>query len=94
MKRSSVLVFAFALSTAGPAALAKPVQMTDAQLDTVAAGQLVQVVVIDAVDINNVLNNLRLAVPVNAAVAAGVLSSAPVGAVATQGVGINQGRNS
>jgi hypothetical protein len=46
----------------------QPVQMSDAQLDNVAAGQLIDVVLIDVVDVRNV----QVAIPVNANVLANV----------------------
>jgi hypothetical protein len=49
-----------------------PVALTEAQMDNVSAGALLTVV--DVVDINN--NQVQVAVPVNAAVAAGVLGTA------------------
>lgn len=58
-------------------ASSEPVQMTDAQLDSVAAG-LITIAVVDAVDIED--NQVQVAVPVNAAVAAGVLGTAGAGA--------------
>jgi hypothetical protein len=66
----------------------KAVKMSDAQLDNVSAGALLNLLVLDAVDINN--NTVNVAVPVNAAVAAGVLGTA--GAVATQPGNITQRR--
>lgn len=59
-----------------------PVELTEAELDVVAAGQNSGLVV---VDVHNVLNNnnVQVAIPVAAAVAASVLGG-PTGAVATQ----------
>jgi len=86
MKRIATAVVALGLAAAGSAALADPVQMNDAQLDAVAAGQvqvtdgLVNVTVGDvSVDVpvrvlNNSVNNNTVQVPVaanvNAVVAA------------------------
>jgi hypothetical protein len=106
MNRFASIAFAVGLATAGTPALAdqaigqleaqtakpQPMQMTDAQLDNVAAG-LVTVVLVDIVDangltvvddgirvraLNNSLNDLTIQVPVQAAVgvAAGVLGNA------------------
>jgi len=91
MQRCNALVLALALSSAGSAFAsqnkegnadqapkAKPAQMTEAQLDNVAAGQLVNVQLVNL--LNN--NNVEVAIPVNAAVnvaaAVGVLSSGVV----------------
>ena len=83
MKRIATLCIAFGLAAAGSAALAaqpeqaakppkpQPVQMTEAQLDNVAAGALINAVLVDVVDVNN--NNVQVAIPVNAAVAVQVL---------------------
>ena len=49
-----------------------PVEMTDAQMDNVTGGALINVFV---VDVGN-RNNVQVAIPVNAAVAAGVLGGA------------------
>ena len=90
MKRFAAFSLVVGLATAGPAALAEqaedqvvrnqdskpqPVQMTEAQMDNVAAGALIDIVLIDLVDIDDTLrnNNVQVAVPVNAAVAANVL---------------------
>jgi hypothetical protein len=88
MKRFATVFFALGLATAGSTTLAaqpkdqintqgskpQPVKMTDAQMDGVAGG-LIDVYVIDVA--NNVLNNndVRVAIPINAAVAAGVLGT-------------------
>ena len=58
----------------------RPVELTDAELDAVAGGALINVVAVDVVDINN--NDVDVAIPVNAAVAVAVLGQAA--AVATQ----------
>ena len=76
MKRFATLVVALGLATAGSTVLAEeakdqvtkqdakpqPVQMTDAQLDNVAAGQLIEI----SNNLNN--NDVRVAIPVNAGV--------------------------
>jgi hypothetical protein len=91
MKRFASLLAAAALSTSGAVAFAAepqqpeqqsigPVQMTEAELDNVTAG-LIDVYVIDV--LNN--NQVQVAVPVNAAVAAGVLGNAVAGAVQRPG---------
>lgn len=98
MKRIATLVAAFGLATAGSAAFAaqpdqsakqplaqpvtkpQPVKMTEAQLDKVAGGALINAVLVDVVDVNN--NNVQVAIPVNAAVAVGILGAA--GAAALQ----------
>ena len=54
-----------------------PVELTDAELDAVVGG-LINVAVVDAVDIED--NQVNVAVPVNAAVAAGILGLAGAGA--------------
>jgi hypothetical protein len=53
-----------------------PVALTETQMDNVTAG-LVDVFLVDVVDVSNV----QAAIPVNAAVAAGVLGDAVAGAV-------------
>jgi hypothetical protein len=92
MKRFATLFVAIGLATAGSTVIAEeakdqvskqdakpqPVQMTEKQLDDVAAG-LVNVFLVDVVDIER--NNVQVAVPVNAAVAAGILGIAGAGAV-------------
>ena len=77
------IVSAMVLGLAAPAAFAgEPVTLTDTQMDIVKAGQACSVLsciqLKDTVDVNN--NNI--AVPVNAAVAAGILGGA--GALAVQ----------
>lgn len=57
-----------------------PIPMTDTQMDNVAGGALVNAILVDVVDVNN--NDVQVAVPVNAAVAAGILGNA--GAIAVQ----------
>jgi hypothetical protein len=74
MKAFASLATAATLAFTGSAALAQgPVQMTDEQLDSTAAG-LITVIAVDVVDINN--NQVQVAVPVTAAVTAqvGILS--------------------
>src|SRR5688500_2125297 len=99
MKRFTPLCVALGLATAGSAAIAEqakdqvnppaakpqPVQMTDAQLDNVAAG-LIDVVLIDVVDVRDV----QVAIPVNANVLANV--NAAVLGTAVQGVAERLGR--
>jgi hypothetical protein len=88
MKTLTALATAATLSFAGTAAIAAgPVQMTDDQLDAVVAGQprpfqegLVNVNVQDVTILENVIVNI----PVNAAVAIGVLTGDSVGAGAVQ----------
>jgi hypothetical protein len=58
--------------------LSKMVELNDAELDAVAAGALLNLLLLDVVDVGDV----NVAVPVNAAVAAGVLGIA--GAAAGQ----------
>lgn len=55
-----------------------PVPLTEAQMDNVTGGALINAVVVDVVDVRNV----QVAVPVNAAVAIGILGAA--GAAALQ----------
>ena len=58
----------------------QPVQMSDAQLDNVSAGALINAFVVDVVDVRNV--DVDVAIPVNAAIAANVLGGgAAAGAV-------------
>lgn len=52
----------------------KPVAMTEAQMDKVTAGALIDVVLVDVVDVRDV--NVQVAVPVNASVAVAVLGGA------------------
>ena len=112
MKRFATVFFAFGLATAGSAALAEeskeaaslqhasmqPVQMTDAQLDNVAAGALIvtpglidvvvnDVTVLENVDVralNNSLNNVTVQVPVQASIGAAVAVLGNARALATQ----------
>jgi nitrate/nitrite transporter NarK len=60
-----------------------PVKMTDAQLDSVAAG-LITVVAFDVVDVRNneIIKNVNVAVPANVTAAVGILGNA--GAVGVQ----------
>jgi hypothetical protein len=93
MKRFTSFCVVLGLATAGTsAALAEekdqqvlkqeskpqPVQMTEAQMDNVAAGALLNVFIVDVADVNNVANNLdvNVLIPVNASVAAGILGNA------------------
>ena len=80
MKYASAIVVAVGLATA-PAAFAKPVKMSDSQLDNVTGGALINAVVVDVVDIEN--NRVAVAIPVNAAAAINVLGGA-TGAAALQ----------
>ena len=92
MKHMTAVACALALAAA-PAAFAdqpkapdmkaapKATKMSDAQLDRVTGGALINAVVVDVVDINN--NKVAVAVPVNAAVAVNVLGG-PTGAAALQ----------
>ena len=106
MKRFATLFAVVGLATAGTTALAdevkdqltksQPVQMTDAQLDDVAAG-LVTVVLVDVVDangltvvddgirvLNNSVNGLTIQVPVAANVSAAVAVLGGAGSFAQQ----------
>ena len=74
MNRFASFLIALSLALAGSAALAKPVQMTEAQMDNVAGGALITAVLVDVVDVNN--NNVQVAIPVNASVAIGILGAA------------------
>jgi hypothetical protein len=98
MNRFATLFVAFGLASAGSTALAEaskdqasrqtprpqPVQMSEAQLDSVAGGALVAAGDLIAVQVNDVAshNNVQVAVPVTAAVGAavGVLSGPQVAA--------------
>lgn len=80
MQKISCYIAAAVLSMAGSTAFAEPlkedtgpVAMTDAQMDTVAAGALINVVAVDVVDVQN--NEVAVQIPVAAAVAANVLCS-------------------
>ena len=110
MKRFASLLAAFGLATAGSTAFAaqpdaqiqpqnpslQPVQMSDAQLDNVAAGAiitggLIDIVVSDVTVVedgirvlNNSLNDLTVQVPVQAAVGAAVAVLGNAAAVAQQ----------
>ncbi|MGQ0653026.1 MAG: hypothetical protein ACT4P4_12310 [Betaproteobacteria bacterium] len=90
MKRIATVIAFFGLATAGSTVFAgsEPVKMTDSQMDNIAGGQLVNVVLVDVVDVRNV--TVKAAVPVNAAVAANVLGSGDAVAVSTQRVRIRQ----
>jgi hypothetical protein len=90
--RIAILAFSLGLA-ASPAAFAdnggkqpekkapKAMKMSDAQLDKVAAGALINANVVDVVDVRNV--DVAVAIPVNAAVAANVLGG-PTGAASLQ----------
>ena len=81
MKKVSALIAAVALA-ASSFASAAPVEMTDKQMDKVTAGALINVVAVDVVDIQN--NKVAVSIPVNAAVAIGVLGGAIAGAAQGQ----------
>jgi hypothetical protein len=58
----------------------QPVQMSEAQLDNVSAGALINAVLVDVVEVRDI--DIDVAIPVNAAVAANVLGGgAAAGAV-------------
>ena len=63
-----------ASAAAAPAVMKAPQEMSDAQMDRVAAG-IANFGNLVAIDVNNVLNNndVQVAVPVNAAVAVGAV---------------------
>jgi hypothetical protein len=61
----------------------KAVPMTEAQMDQVTAGALIDVTLVDVVDVRDV--NVQVAVPVNASVAVGVLGGAVSGALQQPG---------
>jgi hypothetical protein len=82
MRKSLIAAAAIALAASAPAFAKKPVKMTEKQMDQVTAGALINAVLVDVVDVNN--NNVAVAIPVNAAVAIGVLTGAPVGAGSLQ----------
>ena len=102
MKRFATVFVALGLATAGSSALAQqgmdqvnkqsskpqPVKMTEAQMDNVAGGALVNVVAFDLIELRDVANgnNVQVAVPVTAAVGAavGVLSGPQVAAAMAQ----------
>jgi hypothetical protein len=74
----SAAIFGLTASTSFAGELSGPVELTDAQMDAVNAGALINAVLVDVVDVRNV----QVAIPVNAAVAAGILGAA--GAAALQ----------
>ena len=90
--RMAVIALALGLA-ASPAAFAdnankqpskkapKAVKMSEAQLDKVSAGALINAFVVDVVDVRNV--DVAVAIPVNAAVAANVFGG-PTGAASLQ----------
>lgn len=102
MKRFATFFVSLGLATAGSMALAEqakdqvskqdakpqPVQMTEQQLDNVAAGALVNVIAFDVVDVRNVdvLRNANVNVPVQAQV--GILAAQAAGSA------INNARDS
>ena len=63
------------------------IELTGAELDAVAAGALINAVLVDVVDVNN--NDVNGAIPVNAAVAIAALGGA-AGAAALQRPGRQQ----
>ena len=95
MKHVMAVALAFGFAAA-PAAFAtehkapQQMKMSDAQLDNVSAGALINAFVIDVVDINN--NQVAVAVPVNAAAAVNVLGGATGAAALQQPGNINQPR--
>ena len=101
MKRIGTVIAVAVLATAGTAYAgqdvqrAKPQAMTDAQLDSVAAGQLVQVgtglVTVQVGDVtvdipvrilNNSVNGNQIQIPVAAGIGAGVLGNGAGGGIA------------
>jgi hypothetical protein len=85
MKKLTLIAGSLALAASGAAfaqqpdrtpsqPVQKPVPMTEAQMDQVTAGALLDVALVDVVDIGDV--NVQVAVPVNASVAVGVLGGA------------------
>jgi hypothetical protein len=76
----ALTAFGVVVALASAPAFAGPKKMSDAQMDNVTGGALVNAILVDVVDVNN--NNVQVAVPVNAAVAAGILGNA--GAVSVQ----------
>jgi hypothetical protein len=75
MNRIASLVVAFSLAAAGSTALAaEPTMMTDAQMDTVSGGGLIDAIIMD--NLNNLGVDINAAV--TAAVNANVLLNAPV----------------
>ena len=62
------------IAQADAQAARKPVAMSEAQMDQVTAGALINVALVDVVDVRDV--NVQVAVPVNASVAIGVLGGA------------------
>jgi hypothetical protein len=75
MRSVIALLSAVSFVTAGTtyAANGPPAQMSEAELDQVTAGALINVFAVDVVDVNN--NTVKVAIPVNAAVAANILGS-------------------
>ena len=101
MKRFATLFVALGLATAGSTVIAEeakdqvskqdakpqPVQMTEAQLDNVAAG-LVTVVVFDVVDVRR--TDIAVQVPIHANVAAAVLGGLAIADQESQRVRLRQ----
>ena len=87
MRKSLIAAATLAMAASGTA-FAKPVKMTDQQMDQVTGGALINAILVDVVDVNNNNVDVDVAVPVNAAVAAGILGNA--GAIAVQHPGIVQ----
>ena len=85
MRKSILAAAAFTLAASGAAFAKEPVKMSEQKMDQVTAGALINVVAVDVIDVQNVLNNNKVAVaiPVNAAVAISVLGGDPT-AIATQ----------
>jgi sulfate adenylyltransferase subunit 1 (EFTu-like GTPase family) len=99
MKRIISAIAAVALSGAASVAIAqdqvkqstqKPVAMSDAQLEKVAAGALVDIVVVDAVDVNR--NQVIVAVPANVNAAIAILGEVAQTSTQTQAGRIGQRR--
>ena len=59
------------------------VEMSDSQLDKVVGGALINAILVDVVDVNN--NDVQVAIPVNAAVAVGILGAAGAAAIQQPG---------
>ena len=101
MNHVMAVAFAFGV-VAAPAAFAaghkapeqksppQAMKMSDAELDKISAGALINAVVVDLVDVNN--NQVAVAVPVNAAAAVNVLGGATGAAALQQPGNINQPR--
>jgi len=83
MRKSLIAAATLALAASGTAFAKQPVKMTDQQMDQVTAGALINAVLVDVVDVNN--NDVQVAIPVNAAVAVGILGAAGAAAVQQPG---------